>query len=364
MDIEVLSCSCAYNDNSVLTVLYTPTQTLCESEKAYPQTSIKTKTKKIKTLVDLITLVATSTVPVTTVFNNPVAVTTLIPVTEVVDEPAPVTRTITFPPPPPKPSKWFFAPYKDVTQNMNWNTFQMGPPAVLASLDNITLAFATGKCGEETWAGIPPVNFYYPKPFILSTGGANGKFNCLTDLGFATFLGSYPNMTGIDFDLELDQSPQEIDQLLARLEKYPNLRKTFTLATLGGNAANNLNSLGKMVMDKLVNSAVQNWYVNLMTMNYGSPNPTVCTVRNGKCDMYESAVTAVESLRSFYNLPYDRIEVCPMIGVNDVVTETFTPENAHDLAKYATRVGLASIHFWSLDRDRDLVYTNIFKQYV
>jgi len=331
--MELITCNCGVYTNNVFTLYYSTTQYACQTQTVITEIETQIPTAITKTIVSTPT-------------------------------PALETETITVSPLPQPNGKWFLAPYKDVTQNMNWNTYEMGPKAILDTLDNITLAFATGKCGEETWAGIKPENIYYPKPFILSTGGANGKFSCMTDLGFATFLESYKNMSGIDFDLELDQSPQEIEQLLLRLEKYPTLRKSFTLATLGGNAANNLNNLGQMVMEKLMASKVTNWYINLMTMNYGSPNPTVCTVTNGKCDMYKSAVRAVESLKSFYNLPYNQIEVTPMLGINDVVTETFTTDDAHNLAKYATQVGLASIHYWSLDRDKDYVYTNIFKQYV
>lgn len=331
-----LSCNCVYYDNSVFTVLPQNPNIFCEAPY-YPQTETTTETQGFTATETLVDVVLT---------------TTALP-----------TRTVIVPPPP-HTTNWFFSPYKDITQNMNWNTFQMEPIKVLDSLANITLAFATGKCGSETWGGVKPENINYPHPFILSTGGANGEFNCYTDVGFATFLGAYPNMTGIDFDLELTQSSQDIDQLLLRVLPYPDLRKSYTLATLGGNSANNLNSLGQMVVSKLQASNVTNWYINLMTMDYGSANPTVCTVVNGVCDMYTSAVAAVESLHSFYNIPYSQIEVTPMIGTNDVAAEVFTEQNARDLAMYATRVGLAAIHFWSVDRDKDQDYINIFKQYV
>jgi chitinase len=63
-----------------------------------------------------------------------------------------------------------FSPYKDVTINMNWNTYQMqsavegsdlpvvGPGSLVSQyipdLPAITLAFATGTCGSETWGGV------------------------------------------------------------------------------------------------------------------------------------------------------------------------------------------------------------------
>ena len=68
-----------------------------------------------------------------------------------------------------------FSPYKDVTINMNWNTYQMQSavngsalPVVgsgslvshyVPKLPAITLAFATGACGSETWGGAPGANW-------------------------------------------------------------------------------------------------------------------------------------------------------------------------------------------------------------
>ncbi len=79
----------------------------------------------------------------------------------------PTCLMCTFPPrTPPPPGGIFFSPYKDVTINMDWNTNVIStmvtgarqpitaamPPANTA----VTLAFATGTCGSETWAGVSP----------------------------------------------------------------------------------------------------------------------------------------------------------------------------------------------------------------
>ncbi len=62
------------------------------------------------------------------------------------------------------PGGIFFSPYKHVNINMNWNTYVIStydgqlpitaamPPANAA----VTLAFATGTCGSETWGGVSP----------------------------------------------------------------------------------------------------------------------------------------------------------------------------------------------------------------
>lgn len=90
--------------------------------------------------------------------------------------------------------------------------------------------------------------------------------------------------------------------------------------------------------------------VHLIT---GSAGPYVCAVVSGKCDMAQSAINAVESVRQYYSVPYSNIEITPMIGGNDVIDETFTIANAQTVAAYARSKGVGGVHFWSLDRDRD-----------
>lgn len=52
-------------------------------------------------------------------------------------------------------------------------------------------------------------------------------------------------------------------------------------------------------------------------------------------------------------VPYNQIELTPMIGGNDVVTETFTLADASTISSFALNKSLAGIHFWSFDRDDD-----------
>lgn len=264
---------------------------------------------------------------------------------------------------------------------MNWNTFIMSS-AVTGTLTPVTQvmpsnnkvltwAFATGACGSENWAGIAasdmaknvPAMLSAGKQYILSTGGAAGSFQCTSDAGFLEFINRYKsdNLVGVDFDIEAGQTASDIDQLVKRVlaarPLFPNLRWSFTLATLGGSPSNGdmMGSAGKLVLQSLKSNMLgwSNIYINLMTMDYGSAGPYVCAVVNGKCDMAQSAINAVESLRTFYQVPYANIEVTPMIGGNDVVDEVFTIANAQSLASYAVGKGLGGVHIWSLDRDKD-----------
>jgi hypothetical protein len=60
---------------------------------------------------------------------------------------------------------------------------------------------------------------------------------------------------------------------------------------------------------------------------------------------------ATLNLQDRYGVPLARIELTPMIGVNDVTANVFTVDDALTLARFARDKGLAGVHFWSLDRD-------------
>ncbi len=143
----------------------------------------------------------------------------------------------------------------------------------------------------------------------------------------------------MDFDIEAGQSAAQIASLMQRVivaqRNYPKLRFSFTIATLGGNSPQSLGPTGITVMNAIKNSGLKVYTINLMTMDYGSTTPTNCIVVNGKCDMAKSAIAAAENLHSFYGVPYEQIELTPMIGGNDTIDETFTLDNIPVLTAYA-----------------------------
>ena len=135
-----------------------------------------------------------------------------------------------------------FSPYKDVTINMNWNTDQMqsavegsaipvvGSGSVVSTyvpkLPAITLAFATGACGSETWGGAPAATWAAENipqlnsaglNYVVSTGGEAGTFTCASTAGMEAFIARYasPHLVGIDFDIEGGQSESDIQNLVA-----------------------------------------------------------------------------------------------------------------------------------------------------
>jgi hypothetical protein len=271
-----------------------------------------------------------------------------------------------------------FSPYKDITINMNWNTnvistqvtgtFQGLLTVLPTNLRAVTWAFATGECGSENWGGLPGnavaaanVQSFVSmgKSYIISTGGAAGSFHCGSDAGFEAFIQRYNSsrLVGIDFDIEAGQTPAAIASIVQRVKvarvNHPNLRFSFTIATLGGNQPQSLGQTGVNVINAIKAANLQGYLINLMVMDYGSTTPGNCTIVNGRCDMGQSAIAAAESLHSFHGIPYDQIELTPMIGGNDTQDETFDLGDITELSNYARQRGLRGVHHWSWDRDRD-----------
>jgi hypothetical protein len=277
-----------------------------------------------------------------------------------------------------------FSPYKDVTINLDWNTNIMrtavtGTPipvvgsgslvaTVEPKLGAITLAFASGECGSESWGGIPAASFASANiqplvnaglDYVVSTGGQAGSFTCSSPSGMAQFLSRYmsPHMVGIDFDIEGGQTQAQIGNLISNAAYahtlYPNLRFSFTLATLAASDGSygGLNGVGDMVVRAVKNANLPNYTINLMVMDFGAASPGVCVVANGQCNMGQSAIQAALNLEHTYGIPASKIELTPMIGVNDVSSEVFTTADVDTVVNYAVSQGMAGVHYWSLDRD-------------
>ena len=278
----------------------------------------------------------------------------------------------------------FFSPYNDALISLNYNTNEMntlvtgtrlpfvGAGSVVSTavpnLGGISLGFATGECGSESWAGIPAKAFADANigklnsagvDYVISTGGAAGSFSCGSPAGMAAFVDRYnsPHLKGVDFDIEGGQSQQVIDNLIAGAKYvstlHPNLRFSFTVATLAASDGSygGVNSLGDRVARSVKASGLSNATINLMAFDFGNPSPGVCVVSNGQCDMGQSAVQAVKNLQHTYGFGPGQIEVTTMIGQNDSpALKTYTAD-IDPIVSYAVANKLAAIHHWSFDRD-------------
>ena len=233
----------------------------------------------------------------------------------------------------------------------------------------LTWAFATGECGSETWreqtgAQVAQANVAaFAKAgvdYVISTGGQGGVFTCATDDGMERFLARYDSqhLAGIDFDIEAGQTKEQIASLVQRAAtaqlKRPHLRFSFTVATHAASdgSRRSLNAQGETILAAVRASALRDWTFNLMVMDYGPPASDVCVLRGEVCDMGRSAVQAVRNVHGKYGIPLAQIEVTPMIGVNDVPRNDFTLADARMLGAAVKDMGLAGLHWWSLDRDQ------------
>ena len=268
-----------------------------------------------------------------------------------------------------------YSPYKDTSINMNWNNYVIStlingesfPVPFLGTLqtDNhtVSLAFATGQCGSETWGGVSGEDlatnnlalFEANKTqYIVSTGGAAGAFQCSSVDDMRTFLNRYhytsPYFNGLDFDIEGGYNEQQLIDLMnvtAELQKEKNFRVSLTLATTA-TSNSTLNSLGIWAINA-ANQAGLHYNINLMVMDFGASGCQTKT--DGTCDMAASAEFAAEEVSKMYNIPLSQIELTPMIGGNDVSDEITTLSDMQKIALYVKDNNLAGLHYWSFDRD-------------
>lgn len=281
------------------------------------------------------------------------------------------------------------APYQHVAQHFSAESSQIrtsvlgqteavvqaGRSILPATIDTLIWGFASGECGQEVWGSSSAERFAAQNVadfnqaglrYILSTGGQAAMFSCASDEGMRQFVQRYqsPMLAGIDFDIEGQQTDQQIEDLVLRArflqENFPALRISFTLATHAGTSSRkaNLNRTGDLVVRLLQKHRVDKAIINLMVMDYGSANSRVCVLKAkakgqaARCDMGRSVHQAVSNVASRYKLAYTRIAVTAMIGVNDVLENVFDLDAAQRMLTDARRYAYAGVHFWSLDRDR------------
>lgn len=292
-----------------------------------------------------------------------------------------------------------FSAYKDAGINLNWSgsaigswgAYEMGTTAgsmnaspatslvsVLKSnsITAVTWAFATGDCSNEAWVGAPVQSFITANvnaavanniDYIVSTGGAGGPFTCGSTANMIAFAERYisHNLIGFDFDIEGNritgaQLTSLVNSIAGLQQAYPNLRISFTLPTLASTDGRHVALLnsgptsGVAVMSAIESAGLSNYYINLMTMNYGSPGSTsICYLNStGGCDMGNSAIQAAENLVIQYpNVLLSHVEVTPLIGVNDIPSEIFSLTDAANVDSYVRANGLGGLHYWSFDRD-------------
>ena len=271
--------------------------------------------------------------------------------------------------------------YKDVSVGMNEQTHVISSNVnhtrqqlvdLMTPGDGVRLSFATGECGDETWAieGVSTDTFAEANigllnrrgiPYTISTGGQKAVFTCSSKSGADRFLNRYmgPRLQGLDFYIEKAMSSTQLSNLMDNVfylqKKNPNLIISFSLASIAstGPDATSINEIGKSVLTAATTRAGLKYVVNLMAMNFGPiPSEVICVLDdNKKCDMGESVIQAAKNLHKMYGVPFEEIALTPMIGVNGETDEIFTLDGMKKVLVFDTEVGLAGLHYWSFDRD-------------
>ncbi len=267
-----------------------------------------------------------------------------------------------------------FSPYADLTINAHWdaNYQDMEPMDLLAisqtsHITNYHLAFITdaGNCQpawgaqstystQSAWGKHLTDNLLKNNiKFTISFGGATGNdlsMGCTTSQLINTYeqiITTY-QPEGLDFDIENGTAnvPNVMLALQTIQKAHPKLKLSFTLPVL----PEGLTYQGQDIVKQAQANGLD-FAVNIMAMDYG-PAYTG--------NMGEYAITAATNLFLFLQQLYpqqtdaalwQKVQVTPMIGVNDVNIEQFLLTDADKLAAFAKQQQLGLLSMWSVARD-------------
>lgn len=276
-----------------------------------------------------------------------------------------------------------FAPYVDATA---WPTYDFVSAAQTQGVQYFTLAFVVaGPNREPAWGGFAAYDIGSSAfsttlaanidalralggDVVVSFGGAANQelAQVITDVGALTrayqqVIDTY-HLTHIDFDIEgaaaadrasIDRRSQAIAALQQQAAAAGRpLEVSFTLPVL----PSGLTPEGVAILQSARTYGVTIARVNVMAMDYGdsaAPNP------QGQMGTY--AIAAANrlflQLQGLYGTTksdaqlWKMVGITPMIGVNDVVTEVFTPADAQQVLAFAQQHDLGLLSMWSLNRD-------------
>lgn len=193
----------------------------------------------------------------------------------------------------------------------------------------------------------------------LSFGGQAGRelgLSCRTARALAKAYGAVASaygITSLDFDLE---GPGLARSALARRAKAlrilqrrrPSLKISLTLpVTPHGLLPNAMRAVRATLA-----AGVRIDSVNIMTMDFGDED---APDGNRMADYSIAAAEATHEQLAPLGHGLDSwgaLAVTPMIGVNDIPTETFTLADAGALGLFARSNGVGQLHYWVFNRDR------------
>ncbi|MFD3725896.1 cellulose binding domain-containing protein [Streptomyces sp. NPDC058671] len=291
--------------------------------------------------------------------------------------PKPTATTTTAPPPTPAPTATAtgapvtaakYAPYVDTSLHP---AYDLLATADATGVKEFNLAFITsgGSCAP-LWGGVTDLANDRVAAQIgalrakggdvrVSFGGAAGHelaLNCSSSSALAAAYGrviDHYKLTKVDFDVEGAALPDTAantrrSQAIAQLQKsHPGLNVSFTLPVM----PEGLTQPGVDLLADAKRNGVRVDAVNIMAMDYGPAY---------SADMGTYAVQAATATQAQIKgvlglsdaAAWKAVAVTPMIGVNDVVTEIFTVDDATQLVDFARSKGIGWLSMWSSTRDK------------
>lgn len=286
----------------------------------------------------------------------------------------------------PVPGVWptqVYAPYIDMTL---YPIYDVLATARTTGLRYFTLAFITADpSNRPAWGGFAAYGLgtdydaalrtqltglrALGGDVIVSFGGAANReiAEVITNVtalqaAYQSIIDAY-GLTHIDFDIEgaatADRASVDRRNLaIAGLQSAATaagraLEVSYTLPVL----PTGLTADGLYVLQSAVNRGVVLSTVNIMAMDYGdsaAPNPA------GRMGDYAimAATSLFNQLKTLYGTSktdsqlWHLVGVTPMIGLNDVTTETFDQQEARELVAFAQQKGIGRLSMWSLNRDQ------------
>ncbi|WP_432039569.1 chitinase [Streptomyces cucumeris] len=261
-----------------------------------------------------------------------------------------------------------FAPYVDTSLSP---AFDLVGAAKKTGVKEFSLAFITSGGGcTPTWGGTTDLGSDAVARQIgalrkaggdvrVSFGGASGSELGLACTSAERLTAAYAKavdtfkLTKVDFDIEGAALPDTTAntrraRAIAALQKsHPGLDVSFTLPVM----PTGLTQDGVKLVADAKKNGVKVSAVNIMAMDYGASF-------DGDMGRYaiEAATATQAQLKDALGLcdraAWRTVVVTPMIGVNDVVTEVFTVDDARQLVDFARSRKLGGLSMWSATRDK------------
>ena len=267
----------------------------------------------------------------------------------------------------------YFAPYAEVGVGASLQSVTQTTGQKYYTLAFIIAPLSNNSCQAE-WGGSTPINntgsslptltsdIQYIRSqggdVIISFGGASGEELAQACTSASSLQAQYQavinqyGVTHLDFDVEGGEQGDATTYTrrniaLAALQKAnPGLTISFTLPS----ATTGLESDSIGLLNNAVSEGVNFSVVNLMVMDYGSPDSQMGQEAINAANGLHSQLQSIFPSKTSSQL-WSMVGLTPMIGQNDTPGETFTLSNASQVLSFAQSNHIGELSFWAISRD-------------